>query len=253
MGQVGAGLGGTDRFGWLQRGDSPETTAWLEEQRRLWATHSPQWTLSDAFTRWLDVFTSFDEFSAPVARGSRTFFTLREGSVVRLLVDDERGQRVLLQAGAPDVTTGNLIEDWVPSPAGTRLTVQRWSGDTLRLLVLDVETGQETRPPLPLDRLASVAWVSDDRLYLTGRVPGLAEDDGGDAVLALPATGDEPPEPVLGAVLGDTTETELSGSPDGRWVVAVCTSGLSARGQTWLCDTRRTDWRRLPHLKFVTK
>ncbi|HSV68254.1 MAG TPA: prolyl oligopeptidase family serine peptidase [Mycobacteriales bacterium] len=237
-----------DRFGWLEHEDLPATAAWLDEQRRLWAAHSPQWTSIAAFTRWLDVFTSFDEFSAPLARGSRTFFTLREGSIVRLLVDDGRAQRVLLQTGGPDAPTGDLIEDWVPSPAGTRLAVQRWSGDDmLRLLVLDVDSGQETRPPVPLDRLASVAWVSEDRLYLTGRPPG-ADEDGGDAVLAVPATSDEPAELVLDAVLGDTTEMELSGSADGRWVVAVCTSGLSARGQTWVCDTRHTAWRQLPLL-----
>jgi prolyl oligopeptidase len=257
MGQVDAGAGaGTappaaNRFDWLEHGDSPATAAWLHEQRRLWAAHSAEWASIATFTRWLDVFTSFDEFSAPVPRGSRMFFTLREGSVVRLLVDDGRAQRVLLQAGRSDAPTGDLIEDWVPSPAGSRLAVQQWSGDdTLRLLVLDVDSGQELRPPLPLDRLASVAWVSDDLLYLTGRPPGTGDGDdgGGDAVLAVPATSDEPAELVLDAVLGDTTETELSGSADGRWVVAVCTSGLSARGQTWVCDTRRTAWRQLPAL-----
>jgi prolyl oligopeptidase len=235
-----------DPFRWLEDERSPATADWLDDQRQLRAAHSPQWTLTEPFTRWLDTFTSFDEFSTPQVRGARSFFTRRSGSAVTLYVDDGGDNHALLRAGP---AAGDLIEDWLPSPGGIRVAVQRRSGNLLRLHVLDVDNGAEARPPLLLDRLASVAWVSDDRLYLTGRHPAADEDaESGNVVLAVPAAGGEPAELVLDAVLGSTTETELTGSDDGRWVVAVCTSGLSARGQAWLCDTRQADWRRLPAL-----
>jgi prolyl oligopeptidase len=240
MGQ--AGLLTADPFRWLEDAGSPATAGWLAGQRVRWAAESPQWTLTAAFTHRLDVFTAVDEFAAPQHRGDRVFHTLREGGRSTLRVTDDGGERVLLQAAGADV-----VEDWVPSPAGTRVAVQRWSGgEALHLHVLDVAAGIDARPPLPLDRLASVVWVGEDRLYLTGPAP--AGPDDGDAVLALPATSADPPVPVLDAVLGDTTTTELAGSPDGRWVVAVCTSGLSARGRSWLCDTRTGAWSRLPAL-----
>lgn len=240
---------GTDPFRWLADGDSLATANWLGEQYQLCTAHSAQWPLTEAFTRWLDVFTSFDEFSAPRPRGARIFYTRRAGSTVTLLVDDGRDTRTLVRAGGSGAAGGDLIEDWAPSPSGTHIAVQRWSDGELWLRVLDVEGGEESRPPLRLDRLASVAWVSDDHLYMTGRHSGGDQDaECGDVVLAVPAVGDEPAKLVLDAVLGDTTETELTGSADGRWVAAVCTSGLSAHGQTWLCDTRRAEWRRLPAL-----
>src|SRR5215203_1639598 len=77
MGEAGAGPRsgsvppGPDRFGWLADGDSPATAAWLAQQHRLWAEHSAKWTATAAFTRWLDVFTSPEEFSAPRAGGGR--------------------------------------------------------------------------------------------------------------------------------------------------------------------------------------
>ena len=235
-----------DPFHWLADEHSSATADWLDEQRELCAAQRPHWTLTEPFTRWLDVFTSFDEFSAPQARAARNFFTRRRGSALTLYVHDGGETRALLRAGP---AAGDLIEDSLPSPGGIRIAVQRRSGDLLRLHVLDVDSGAEARPPLLLDRLASVAWVSDDRLYLTGRHPDADEDaESGDVVLAVPAASGESAELVLDAVLGSTTETELTGSDDGRWVVAVCTSGLSARGQAWLCDTRQAGWRRLPAL-----
>ena len=91
-----------DPFRWLEDGDSPATARWLDEQRRLCTAHGRQWTLTEAFTRWLDAFTSFDEFSPPRPRGARSFYTHRTGSTVSLLVDDGRDTRVLVRTGGPE-------------------------------------------------------------------------------------------------------------------------------------------------------
>ncbi|HYY89045.1 MAG TPA: S9 family peptidase, partial [Chloroflexota bacterium] len=167
-----------DPFRWLERGDSPETRAWVDAQNEF--TRSVLDTVPNraAIHERLDRLLMTGAVSAPVLRGQCCFYQRRSGRldqpvlVVRDGVDAE--ERTIVDPNALSASGTVALDWWFPSRSGRLLAYGLSEGGTelSTLHVLDLQRGEDLAiDRIPYTRAASIAWLVDDTGFYYTRYP----------------------------------------------------------------------------------
>ena len=172
------GVAVTDPYQWLEEQQAPETRAWIEAQNRY--THAILGTRPEPsrFAPRLEQLLSTDQYSAPVWRRERTFFTRRaageelfsiytraHGSTTDELLIDPR--RI-----SADLTTNVGISDVAQNGRMLAYYVRRGGADEVEVRFFDLDTRRDTGAPLATARYSGIALAPDNRtLYFTRATP----------------------------------------------------------------------------------
>ncbi|HEX2175257.1 MAG TPA: prolyl oligopeptidase family serine peptidase [Nocardioidaceae bacterium] len=243
-----------DPYRWLEDGDSPDTTAWLDAQDDLLDARRGEWTMRQRFADRLDTLLRTGFHGPPAFRHDRQFFVRRRAEQehgVLHTVDPDGTERVLIDPMEIDADGTTTLDAYHPSPDGALLAYQLSEGGTEEsaLRVLDVVTGEVVDGPIDRTRFSPVAWLPDGTGFYYVRqlhpdeVPAdeqqyhrrvwlhrLGTDAAGDPVV-FGAAHDK--EFVWSLSLGPHT-----GPDRGRWLVVSGSKGTDPRTEVYVADLR---------------
>ena len=176
----------TDPYRWLEDAESPETTAWVEEQNAFTRSLLDDFGGRPAIRERLTELLSIGIVTAPRVRKGRSFFMRRDGEqnqpVLVLREEGSQEERVLLDPNGASTEGTVSLDWWYPSPDGRFLAYgysangDEWS----TLYVLDVDSGELLPDRIERARYASVAWLRDDSGFYYTRYPHSGEVPAGE-------------------------------------------------------------------------
>ena len=241
-----------DPYRWLEDPGSEETAAWLAAQDALYAAQAAAAPGREALARRIGELLGAGEAGVPVWRGSRRFFTRRDGGqehAVLCTAAPAEGERVLIDPAALDPAGTTTLDAWQPDKEGRLLAYQLSLGGSEEsvLRVMDVSTGADIDAPIDRCRYTPVAWLPGGKAFYYSR--RLAPD-------AVPA-GEEQyhrrvylhqvgcPADSDALVFGDGRDKTdyylISVSRDGRWLTIAASAGTAPRNDLWLADLTASD------------
>lgn len=173
------GVAVADPYRWLEQDvrTSPEVAQWVEAQNavtRSYLDALPERAPIEARLREL---WSYDQYSVPVQRGERLFFThQRPGqNQAALYVQDgaDGTPRLLLDPNTWSQDGATNIADFEPSPDGSRVaySVQDSGSDWRIIRVLDVASGETLADEVRWAKFTGIEWDPDGRSYYYSRYP----------------------------------------------------------------------------------
>ena len=202
-----------DPYRWLEDAADPDVQGWLREQDAYARDRLAALPTTAAVRARLAELLYVDAVSAPVRRGTRTFYTRRHKDREKAIYYVREGdgeERVLIDPNTLSADGSVSVHGVFPSRDGRllayKLSVNNADASTLHLR--DLDSGRELADRIDNARYASPAWTPDGRgfyyVWLPGdpgvppaELPGRAEvrfhrvgDPGPADVVVAPATGD---------------------------------------------------------------
>ncbi|MGH3156932.1 MAG: prolyl oligopeptidase family serine peptidase [Streptosporangiaceae bacterium] len=239
--------GPADPYQWLERADTADVLAWVNEQEATYQAVAAAWRYREpARARIAELTDRIGAVSAPRAMGGRLFLTrLLPGAEQAQLVVVEPGGavRVLLDPGQLDPGGATTLEGWEPSQDGKLLSYQLATGGTEHssLFVLDVDSLRLVDGPIDRIRKTTVAWLDGHRgFYYVRRlhpslIPG--EEQYHRRVHFHVLGSDPDADPVIfGAGRDKTQHYIVRISPDGRWLLVSASAGTAPKKDIWIAD-----------------
>jgi prolyl oligopeptidase len=239
----------TDPYRWLEDGSSAEVRAWTEAQNGYTRTVLDARPGREATRARLAQLLSIGTLTAPVPKGSRYFYTRREGEQNQPILyvrDSLKGKdRVLVDPNTLSADGTAALDWWYPSEDGSLLAYGvSISGDeksTLR--VLDVKTGKPLKDVIPNTRYCTLGWLKDRTGFYYTRYPAPGEVPAGQEnynrhVFFHRLGSDWTKDPkVFGEKRKPEEIIELKVSPDGGTMVVWVLEGWS-RSDLYLKDLK---------------
>lgn len=245
-----------DPYRWLEndvRSDR-QVVEWVEAQNAVTQDHLATLPGRDIFRERLAAMLNYEQFTAPIKRGGRYFFTRNSGQdnqpvlYVRESVDGE--SRVVIDPNGWSEDSADALADWAASDDGTLLAygVQTGGADWRTIKVLNIDTGEVLDDEVQWARFTFITWAKDGSGFFYSRYPepeGGASSTAGIAnhavyyhVLGTPQAEDRlvysnPDRPEL-LHLADRTE-------DGRYLIIGPTPGAGVSGLS-VIDLASGDW-----------
>lgn len=231
-----------DPYRWLENGDSPEVSAWVDAQNQLLERKLSASKARPLLRARLAELLQIGWISLPTVRktqtgGLRLFFKRREGKQeqpILVVRDGSRGTDSVLLDPNVQSTDGTLSLDWYePSEDGALVaygTSQGGSEDSI-LRVRNVQTGQDLSDTIGHTRHASVAWTQDGKRFFYSRYPEPGSVPKGEEryhrrIYEHRLGRDPKLDPlVFGDALLHTDYPSCQTSPDGRWLVISVSRG----------------------------
>lgn len=225
-----------DPYRWLEKGDDPTVKEWTAKQNAFTRESLDKLTGRDRLREKLDQLLDVGTLSVAVPKGSRIFFTKRDGKQNQpiLYVQEEEGEPRVLVDPNPLSKDGTVTLDWwFPGPEGKLIAygLSSSGSEQSTLRVRDVETGKDLPDVIERTRACSLAWTPDGKgLYYTrypkpGSVPKGEENY--NRRVFFHKLGDNPADDELLFGKGrDPAEwPQIALSPDGRWLVVMVQKG----------------------------
>jgi prolyl oligopeptidase len=162
-----------DPYRWLEDPHSPDTVAWTDEQNAL--TRSiVDGPLREELRRELQRMYDYPRLSAPVPRGSRSFFTHNSGlqNQAVLYVQDglTAAPRLLLDPNTLSADGTVALTAWEASPDGRLLAYATSSGgsDWQEVRIRDVESSTDLPDVIRWAKFVTISWSARaDGFYYT--------------------------------------------------------------------------------------
>ena len=228
-----------DPYRWLEDVEARETAEWSTAQDGIVRDFLDRLPGRDHLTKRLDELLP-GYVGSPKAVGDRYFFARRlpeqEHPVLLLRQNDEA--RTLVDVAAMDPSFTTTLDDYSPSPDGSRLAYQVSEGgrENKTLRVIDLATEKELEAPISVGRACPIAWLpSGDAFYYVRPADGVSEFD---RRVWLHRIGDDPTNDVL--VFGEgrdkSTYYDISISDDGRWLLVGGWIGTEPRNDLYIAD-----------------
>src|SRR5262245_44065093 len=175
------GVSIADPYRWLEDGSSDEVKRWVEAQSAYTRGLLDARPGREAARKRLSKLLSIGPLTAPSPRGSRYFYTRREGEQNQPILyvrDSVKGKdRVLVDPNtlSPDGTAA--IDWWYPSEDGSLLAygVSTSGDEKSTLRVLNVATGKPLADVIPNTRYCSLGWLPDKTGFYYTRYPAAGE------------------------------------------------------------------------------
>ncbi|HEX7151783.1 MAG TPA: prolyl oligopeptidase family serine peptidase [Thermoanaerobaculia bacterium] len=216
----------TDPYRWLEEQNAPETRAWIDAQNAYTDQILTSATMRETFARRLDELLRSDQFSTPVYRDGRYFFTRRspEQDLFAIYLR-ESGNDVLLIDPAPlspDKTTSVGISDVSDDGKLLAYYVRKGGADETVVRFFDVDARRNVGAEMPLARYSGISLTPDrSTIYYSRMTPD------GPRVYRRRVDGGEP-EKLFGD--GYTPDKIISAqlSEDGRQLLMTVSHGSAA-------------------------
>ncbi len=245
------GVAVRDPYRWLEQDvrSAPEVAQWVEAQNRVTRAYLdalPERAPIEARLRQL---WSYDQYSTPVQRGERLFFTHQRAgqNQAALYVQDgvDAPPRLLLDPNTWSQDGAANIADFEPSPDGSRVaySVQDGGSDWRIIRVLDVASGETLADEVRWAKFTAIAWHPDGQSFYYSRYP---EPPAGEMFTALNYNhavyahriGAQQSEDQLIYARpdhpGDNIVAQVSG--DERWLAITVSRGTDERYEIVLID-----------------
>lgn len=249
----------TEDYRWLEE-DSPRTREWTAAQDARTRAYLDSIPFREAVrTRCEEILKAEGAAYLEPCRGGASYFALKTEPprqqpvlVTRPGLGEAAAERVLVDPNAIDESGATTIDWYVPSPDGSLVAVSLSSHGTEdgTLHLYETDTGELTDTLIPQVNSGtaggSLAWRHDSKAFWYTRHPARGtvpdEDLGFNQEVWLHELGQQPDEDRrdLAGVFAENriTESFLSSSPDGRWVMDRAQKG---DGGEWQIFLRRQD------------
>ncbi len=171
----------TDRYRWLENGDDAAVHEWIDAQNALTRRTLETIPGRERIRKLLERYLRTGSVGAPRRRGSRYFFSKREGNenqpvlLCREGLDEEA--RVLIDPNSMSDEGAVTIDWWYPSHEGRYVAygLSRGGDELSTLHLIDVDTGRALTDTIPRTRMASVAWLPGEDGFYYSRFPAPGE------------------------------------------------------------------------------
>ena len=168
----------TDNYRWLEDSKSPDTRAWIDSQMKYTEDYLSQVKIRPAIADSISKLLKVDEYSAPVERGGKYFFTKRLANENQASIYVRTGlhgaDELLVDANklSADQNTSVQINDIAEDGSLLVYGVRAGGADEEAVHILDVAKKQDTADSLPSARYFGVAISPDKQgLYYSRFAP----------------------------------------------------------------------------------
>ncbi|HVK82247.1 MAG TPA: prolyl oligopeptidase family serine peptidase [Verrucomicrobiae bacterium] len=247
------GVAVADPYRWLEQDvrTAPEVAQWVEAQNnvtRAYLDALPERAPIEARLREL---WSYDQYSVPVQRGERLFFTHQragQNQAALYVQDGVNGEpRLLLDPNTWSQDGATNIADFEPSPDGARVaySVQDSGSDWRIIRVLDVATAQTLPDEVRWAKFTGIEWHPDGQSFFYSRYPEPPEGqmftalNYNHAVYAHRIGSPQSQDPLIYTrpeYPRDSVYADVSG--DDRWLTITVSRGTGERYEIVLIDLR---------------
>ncbi|MGF7212513.1 prolyl oligopeptidase [Skermanella aerolata] len=229
-----------DPFRWLENNARSDrhVAEWIAQQNAVTQDHLESLSGRSVFRERLTAMLNHEQFSVPVKRGGRYFFTRQSGEDNQpklILRSGEDGQdRVLIDPHGWSSDNGDALAEWAPSDEGALLAygVQSGGTDWRTIRVLDVDTGETWGDEVRWARFMQIVWAKDGSGFFYSRYPepeGGATDTAGVANHAVFYHALGTPQSADRLVYSDPERPQVlhlvERTDDGRYLVIYSTPG----------------------------
>lgn len=246
-----------DPYRWLEadvRVDK-KVAAWVDEQSKFTDAYLKALPERAAFEKKLTNLFDFERYGLPVRAGKYLFFRHNSGlqnqSVLYVRAADGTGERrVLIDPNGWAKDGATALDDWLPSPDGSKVaySVQDGGTDWRSVKVIDVATGQVLADTIEHVKFSRLTWAGNDAVIYS-RFP---EPKAGEAFQAVSSN-----QSVwyhrLGTAQGE--DRQLYATPDNprlyhlaqvthdqRWMVVSTSTGSEKGNAVGLAAVGKGDW-----------
>lgn len=250
-----------DPYRWLEadvRVDA-KVAAWVDEQSKFTDAYLKALPERAAFEKKLTKLFDFERYGMPVKAGNNLFFRHNSGlqnqSVLYVRNADGSGERRTLidpNGWAKDGATA--LDEWVPSPDGSKVaySVQDGGTDWRTVKVIDVESGEVLGDTIEHVKFSRLAWAGNDGIVYS-RFP---QPKAGEAFQAVSSN-----QSVWYHKLGTAQQADrqVFATPDNprlyhsgevthdqRWMVVSTSTGSEKGNAVGVAAVGRGDWKVRP-------
>jgi prolyl oligopeptidase len=247
----------SDPYRWLENDvrNDKEVAAWVESQNKVTNAYLGTLPGRDIFKNRLKHLYNYEQFSIPVKKGGRYFYSRTSGvenQPVLYVRDSVDGAgRVLIDPNSWAKDGAIALAEWSASDDGVRVAyaVQDGGTDWRTIRVLDVNTGKVQTDEVKWARFTSIAWVKNGSGFFYARFPEPNQGAASQAsvenhavyfhAIGTPQAQDRliyatPDQPSLLQTLSTTK--------DGRYL-AIVSSPISLGRKLTVVDLQSADWK----------
>lgn len=178
-----------DSYRWLENDvrNDEEVAGWVNAQNILTQSYLATLSGRDIFRDRLAVLLNHEQFTPPVKRGGRYFFTKNPGGdnqhTLRMRDELDGEDRVVIDPNDWSQDSADALAEWTASDDGRLVAfgVQTGGTDWRTIRVLDVDTGKVFDDEVNWARFTSITWTKDGSGFFYSRYP---EPEAGTAATA---------------------------------------------------------------------
>ena len=246
-----------DPYRWLENDvrNDKEVAVWVESQSKVTNAYLDKLPGRDIFKNRLKQLNNYEQFSIPVKKGGRYFYSRTSGVENQLVLyvrDSVDGTgRVLIDPNRWAKDGATALAEWSASNDGKRLAyaVQDGGTDWHTIRVLDVNTGKVLGDEVKWARFTAIKWTKDGSGFFYARFPEPKQGKASQAsvenhavyfhAIGTPQAQDRlvyatPDQPSLLQTLNMTK--------DGRYL-AITSSPISLGMALTVVDLKSADWK----------
>jgi prolyl oligopeptidase len=248
-----------DPYRWLEadvRVDS-KVAAWVSEQSKFTDAYLKALPERAVFERKLTALYDFERYGLPVKAGKYLFFRHNSGlqnqSVLYVRDALERGQgerRVLIDPNGWASDGATALDEWVPSPDGSKVaySVQDGGTDWRSIKVIEVVGGRVLSDTIEHVKFSHIAWAGNDALVYS-RFP---EPRAGEAFQAVSSnqsvwyhrlgTGQDQDRQIHATPENPRLYHSAEVTHDQRWLVVSTSTGSEKGNAVGIAAIGKGDW-----------
>jgi prolyl oligopeptidase len=168
-----------DPYRWLEqdaRGDR-RVADWVAAQNAVTQGYLAALPGRNIFRNRLAALLDYEQFSIPIKRGGRYFFTRHSGQdnqpILIMRDGDSRDDRVLINPNVWSDDNADALAEWAVADGGRLVAygVQTGGTDWRTIRVLDVDTSQVLDDEVQWARFTQIAWAKDASGFFYSRFP----------------------------------------------------------------------------------
>jgi prolyl oligopeptidase len=178
-----------DPYRWLEndvRSDE-DVARWVNAQNVLTQRYLATLSGRDVFRERLAILLNYEQFTAPIKRGGRYFFTKNPGPdnqhTLRMRDDVDGEDRIVIDPNVWSEDSADALGEWAASDDGRLLAygIQTGGTDWRTIRVLDVDSGKVFDDEVTWVRFTNIVWAKDGSGFFYSRYPA---PEGGTAAAA---------------------------------------------------------------------
>lgn len=245
------GVAVADPYRWLEQDvrTSPAVAQWVAAQNAVTRAYLDALPQRAPIAERLRALWSYDQYSVPVMRGERLFYTMQldgQNQPALYVQDGPSGEpRLLLDPNSWSEDGASNIASFQPSPDGSRLaySVQDSGSDWRIIRVLDVVSGETLADEIRWAKFTGIEWHPDGESFYYARYP---EPPQGEMFTALNhnhaiyrhrlGTAQSEDRLVYARPQHPRDNVSAEVSDDDRWLVITVSRGTDARYEIVLLD-----------------
>ncbi|MGM0526151.1 MAG: prolyl oligopeptidase family serine peptidase [Pseudomonadota bacterium] len=160
-----------DPYRWLEDDRSEETEAWVEAQNEVTFEHLESISFREKIEERLTTLWNYEKVSAPFKEGEYTYFYKNDGLQNQYVVyrkkNDSDEAEVFLDPNtfSEDGTTSLAQLTFSDDSSIAAYSISEGGSDWRKIIVIDVETGEQLEQPLVDVKFSGISWKGNDGFY----------------------------------------------------------------------------------------